>query len=522
MTAELKELNSSKSTSDWYTRHRYDPEPINKMVEFMLVNDEFLKTISPLLQDLTPFNNLKAYVMPVMKWVLEYGEKYEKAPKRYIKDIYKRKKGKFDEATQKLIEGYLETINQQYVKGIYADANIKYELEQAEKTIQEFALVWNREQVVAAKANGATPREIDEIRKSLALPTLGTEQLSVKEALRANCLSMKALCEEARNEGDPEFIIGPWCAEETINLIYGPTGLGKTWLCLITSIVVTRENPQELDIGLWTAPPVPAGVLYVDAEMPKRVIAKRAEGLIKYAGAESKERPLRIISNNRMSKATHLQMNLTSAQWRTEIFNILEEDKRFNLLILDNLGRLTPGRDENLKEHWDPIGDWLLSLKSLGVTVIMVHHAGKQLKSGPRGTSSLSDMMDNIIRLEKPEGHNSSGSAFFEIHMEKGRDLEQDIKPFRLRVITNERERSILWTMEDRPPDDFMMKKVLQLSALKGKYKMNQTDIAKRCEITQGRVSQLLKEAAQQGLWDSKKKDLTEDGCAYLEDETED
>src|SRR5262245_60116580 len=48
-----------------------------------------------------------------------------------------------------------------------------------------------------------------------------------------------------------------------------------------------------------------------------------------------------------------------------------------DLLILDNLSSLTAVIRDNDAESWSPIQDWLLRLRRRGISVIIVHHAGK-------------------------------------------------------------------------------------------------------------------------------------------------
>jgi putative DNA primase/helicase len=54
------------------------------------------------------------------------------------------------------------------------------------------------------------------------------------------------------------------------------------------------------------------------------------------------------------------------------------------LLILDNLSSLTAGLRENDSDAWSPIQEWLLRLRRRGISVLIVHHAGKRgaLKTG--------------------------------------------------------------------------------------------------------------------------------------------
>ena len=46
-------------------------------------------------------------------------------------------------------------------------------------------------------------------------------------------------------------------------------------------------------------------------------------------------------------------------------------------LILDNLSTLCGSLKENEGDSWTPVQTWLLSLRKRGVSVLLIHHAGK-------------------------------------------------------------------------------------------------------------------------------------------------
>lgn len=79
-------------------------------------------------------------------------------------------------------------------------------------------------------------------------------------------------------------------------------------------------------------------------------------------------------------------------------------------MILDNKSTLIRGGDENSAEGCESINSWLLTLRSFGVTTIIIHHAGKRKLDGSlaqRGSSRIEDVVDGIIQLDaagKPEG----------------------------------------------------------------------------------------------------------------------
>jgi len=55
--------------------------------------------------------------------------------------------------------------------------------------------------------------------------------------------------------------------------------------------------------------------------------------------------------------------------------------------------------DENKSHEWKIVQSWFLTLRSMGKTVILVHHSGKDT-TGYRGTSRMLDCVDTAISLQ--------------------------------------------------------------------------------------------------------------------------
>ena len=117
-----------------------------------------------------------------------------------------------------------------------------------------------------------------------------------------------------------------------------------------------------------------------------------------------------------------------------------------DLLILDNLSSLTAVIRDNDAESWEPIQDWLLRLRRRGVSVLIIHHAGKGGQQ--RGTSRREDVLDTVINLRHPDDYSPTEGARIEIHYEKARGVYgDDAKPFeaKLQVING----AAVWTMRE-------------------------------------------------------------------------
>jgi putative DNA primase/helicase len=117
-----------------------------------------------------------------------------------------------------------------------------------------------------------------------------------------------------------------------------------------------------------------------------------------------------------------------------------------DLLIIDNLSSLTAVIRDNDAESWGPIQEWLLRLRRRGLSVLIVHHAGKGGQQ--RGTSRREDVLDTSISLRRPTDYSPTEGARFEVHLEKARGVHGDAaKPFEAKLEV--RGGAAVWTTRE-------------------------------------------------------------------------
>ena len=80
-----------------------------------------------------------------------------------------------------------------------------------------------------------------------------------------------------------------------------------------------------------------------------------------------------------------------------------------------------PGQRESDTVGWTTMQQWLLRLRRRGVSVLVVHHAGKNGEQ--RGVSNREDLLDTSISLRRPSDYSPAEGARFEVHVAKGRGL---------------------------------------------------------------------------------------------------
>jgi putative DNA primase/helicase len=157
-----------------------------------------------------------------------------------------------------------------------------------------------------------------------------------------------------------------------------------------------------------------------------------------------------------------------------------------DVVILDNLSSLTTVIRDNDQDSWSPIQAWLLRLRRRGISVVIIHHAGKG--GDQRGTSKREDVLDTSISLRRPPDYNPTEGARFEVHIEKGRGiLGNDAKPFEA-MLTVLATGETVWTI--REIDDVNLARV---RALAEDTEMSIRDIASETGIPKSTVSWLIK-----------------------------
>ncbi len=122
----------------------------------------------------------------------------------------------------------------------------------------------------------------------------------------------------------------------------------------------------------------------------------------------------------------------------SELDQALVEAIDAEVIFLDNRSTLVHGGRENDAESWDTVQAWLLRLRRLGRTVLLVDHAGRG-GIAARGTSKREDVLDTIIHLKRPSDYEPDEGARFEVHLEKARGVfGDDARPFEARLETKD------------------------------------------------------------------------------------
>ena len=205
-------------------------------------------------------------------------------------------------------------------------------------------------------------------------------------------------------------ILAPWLTEQSITMISGERGTGKTWLALSLLDTISRGN----SFGPWSVESsVP--VLYLDAELPSVDIQDRLRSL---NPEDNRQCPLWVYSDALVVSCGGSRASLPDRDWQSRMKKLLLE-KGIKIWVVDNLSALSPRIDENLKKDYDPINEFFLQLRFAGVSTIFLHHTGK--KGMQRGTSAHEDVIDASIILKKPSDYTAKHGARFILSFAKSR-----------------------------------------------------------------------------------------------------
>ena len=232
------------------------------------------------------------------------------------------------------------------------------------------------------------------------------------------------------------FLLNPIIPQQGLALLYAPRGLGKTYAALSIALAVASGG----EVYGWQAT-TPHQVLYIDGEMPACSMQERLNGLSKGMGLSVPSPEFFQIITPDLQ--TVPMPNLASTVGQQAIDALIQDIK---LVVIDNLATLCRNGRENESDSWMPVQSWLLDLRRRGLSVLIVHHAGKS--GDQRGTSAKEDIMDTVISLKRPKGYTMQEGARFEVHLTKARGVAgEEVKPFEAQLI--EEDTALSWKKRD-------------------------------------------------------------------------
>jgi len=176
-----------------------------------------------------------------------------------------------------------------------------------------------------------------------------------------------------------EWLVERLIPKESITLVFGKGGIGKTWLLLD----IARSIGSGMPFLGYNTKKTP--VIFIDFENPLAVLNTRTRKLGDAEGVSFWR-----VNNDNM-KAPKLDSN----EWVQ--YKSLPEEA---VLIFDTL-RASQSKDENASNDMSLIMGRLKELRDSGFTIILLHHTPKNSDSVAKGSTAIVDLADHILGLTR-------------------------------------------------------------------------------------------------------------------------
>src|SRR6266566_7713030 len=271
-----------------------------------------------------------------------------------------------------------------------------------------------------------------------------------------------------------EMILHPFLPTQGLAMLYSTRGAGKTFIALGIAVAVAGGTA----FLKWNAPKA-RRVLYVDGEMPCATLKERISSIVAGTDIDHRLDNLQIITPDLQDRPLP---DLATPEGQALIEAKLDGAE---LLVLDNLSCLVRESKENEGDAWVPIQGWALDLRRRGISVLFVHHAGKQ--GAQRGTSRREDLLDSVVTLRHQNDYSPSEGLRCDVHYEKSRGFYgEEARPFEVKLMDGPSGEAV-WTMAD--PETSIETRILEMN----RQGMSLRDIAEETGASKSKVHRIIK-----------------------------
>ena len=265
-------------------------------------------------------------------------------------------------------------------------------------------------------------------------------------------------------------ILGDWMKEGDYGYIFAPRGDGKSWLSMLLGNAIAEGK----GLGKWDGASEERRVFYFDAEMNLPDIQSRAKEI----GINSKH--FYWLQHEEVFRVIKKPLNIADRADQESISELLNDGDVF---VIDNLSTATSGIEESSGDDFsDLLKGWLLEMRNRQITVIIVHHAGRN--GNMRGTSRREDMAHWIISLRKDT--EDDGPTAFVTNFVKCRNCPYDKAP-PLRWTIDSSDGKLSYTCELHKGKDAM------LNLIRAGVE-SASDLAEELSVSKGCVSKWAKQ----------------------------
>lgn len=211
-------------------------------------------------------------------------------------------------------------------------------------------------------------------------------------------------------EEQKTLYMSPWLTSHSINLIFAPTGVGKSMIGIYLALCCSGGA------DFMRFPSIETGkVLYIDGEMGHARVGKRLKAFLNNQNVNIDPENFKVISYEDFPDG---MPNLSNP----DSFNRWEATfKPYDLIFVDNLDTCTlplSPRDDDLS-MWLRMRPWLLKIKQSGKCLVLIHHSNKAGEI--YGTSKIGNTLEIGISLSKPQ-FSPKDETSFKMSFFKSRD----------------------------------------------------------------------------------------------------
>ena len=206
-------------------------------------------------------------------------------------------------------------------------------------------------------------------------------ELGVHTAIKSKILHCYS-DHELRSLPERPYIISPILKPGHYCLIYGGTGVAKTWFALALAHGISCGKSF---VKYWTFQGEPKKVLYVAGEMEPKIFGERLDYL------EKLESPyFHLVREN---------LNLADPEDQERLLNTISA-RSSQVVVLDNLTTLA--EQGAYESGFGKLFKLINRLKESGIAVILVHHENKAGEF--KGTTKIRDVAEMSLHLVKAHG----------------------------------------------------------------------------------------------------------------------
>jgi len=280
-------------------------------------------------------------------------------------------------------------------------------------------------------------------------------------------------------------------------MVYGPPGIGKSWLTSTLAVMAAHGRGLETaDGGLKGGPQEGARVLIYDGEMVEydiKMMLNRLSQILDMPDHvnETFANIDYCLKTGQMADADFIDLARTDDKMR-----IINNAVLVNLVVFDNISTLSSTlRDENDATAWNPLNELITGLKSIGIATLLVHHSNRAGRSEYRGSSNLMTTLETCIQLKETGGE--ADGARMKVIFRKARNA--GVCPLNGKTLSLPLDGP--WQMRNTPKGDQADEDAKEaVSFINSLRYRNMTEMAKDLEVNRSTVSRRLDHAVETNL----------------------